>query len=125
MLEVVQGRVSDIIRTPSGVMVHGEFFSHLFYGVEGIKQFQVHQRKLSAIEIRLVMEEGRTISREWEMTIAQRIRDFVGDDLDISFSVVPEIPRLPSGKYRFVISDLEGEVCLAGIPKSGSFGILL
>lgn len=108
MLEVVRGRVSDIIRTPSGVMVHGEFFSHLFYGVEGIKQFQVHQRKLSAIEIRLVMEEGRTISREWEMMIAQRIRDFVRDDLDISFSVVPEIPRLPSGKYRFVVSDLEG-----------------
>jgi len=107
MLNDVQGRISDIIRTPRGVMVHGEFFSHLFYGTDGIRRFQVYQRRPSAIDIRLVVKEGKEISQEWEVAVAQRIRDFVGDDLEISFSVVPEIPRSPSGKYRFVISDLE------------------
>lgn len=107
MLKVVQGRISDVIRTPSGVMIHGEFFSHLFYATEEIKQFQVYQREPSKIEIRLVVKTGKEILPEWKAAVTQRIQDFVGDDLEISFSIVPEIPRLSSGKYRFIISDLE------------------
>lgn len=107
MIEVVKGRVSDVIRTPKGTMVHGEFFSHLFYGREEIRQFQVCQRSLSAIEIKLVLNPGQSFSEELKTEITNRICDFVGEKLDISFFVVSEIPRMPSGKYKFIISEID------------------
>jgi phenylacetate-CoA ligase len=36
-------RVSDNFVLPDGRVVHGEFFTHLMYGSEGIRTFQFHQ----------------------------------------------------------------------------------
>lgn len=107
IMEVIKGRISDNIRTAKGTVIHGEFFSHLFYGEEGIKAFQIYQRDFSAIEIRLVVDSKQVITDEWKSKITQRICNFVGEMLNISFVVVPEIPRSLSGKHRFIISEIK------------------
>src|SRR5207245_10519996 len=37
----LRGRVSDMLTTPDGTKVHGEYFSHLFYNTHSVLEFRV------------------------------------------------------------------------------------
>ena len=45
LLQEVTGRISDFFIDSKGGLVHGEYFTHLFYGIEGVEQFQLIQEK--------------------------------------------------------------------------------
>src|SRR5437667_8334130 len=51
-------RTSDNFLLPSGRVVHGEFFTHLMYGSEGISSFQFHQTALDSIVLWIVPGPG-------------------------------------------------------------------
>jgi phenylacetate-coenzyme A ligase PaaK-like adenylate-forming protein/glycosyltransferase involved in cell wall biosynthesis len=51
LMEVAAGRTADVIKAPSGKFLHGEFFTHLFYSIEGVRQFQVVQETLTTLVI--------------------------------------------------------------------------
>lgn len=55
MMEVVEGRTTDSITAPDGKLIHGEFFTHLFYRIEGVKKFQVVQESLADLVIKIQM----------------------------------------------------------------------
>jgi phenylacetate-CoA ligase len=46
LLKRVIGRTTDNFILKNGRIVHGEYFTHLFYGLEGIKEFQFVQEKI-------------------------------------------------------------------------------
>src|SRR5205814_2059025 len=58
VLERVYGRTSDFVTTPAGERVHGEWFTHLFYGVEGVHRFQVRQEGLLSLVVATVGPAG-------------------------------------------------------------------
>ena len=58
MMTSIQGRELDIIRTPDGRIVPGEFFPHLMKEVAAVQEFQVVQLKLDEIKIYLVPKCG-------------------------------------------------------------------
>jgi phenylacetate-CoA ligase len=107
------GRSSDLIRTPKGDIIHGEFFTHLFYGREGIDQFQVEQSSLNEIIVRYVPND------KWRITsineIERRIQDRVGGDVSVILEACDKIPISKSGKHRFTISKVDA---LEGLKKS-------
>ena len=49
LMDLNIGRVSDNFVLPGGRVVHGEFFTHLMYGSDGISSFQFHQTALDSI----------------------------------------------------------------------------
>lgn len=104
-IDKLLGRSTDLIRTKTGDMIHGEFFTHLFYGVNSIKQFQVHQKSLSEIKIRLV-PEGDGPDELFVTNLKQKICDRLGSCVNISVEICKEIPIPKSGKHRFTISDV-------------------
>ena len=53
VIENIRGRSHDLIVTPSGQYVHGEFFTHIFDHVEGVERFQIVQQKLDHILIKI------------------------------------------------------------------------
>jgi phenylacetate-CoA ligase len=97
----VQGRVGDFIRTPNGRMVHGEFFTHLFYGVEGVTRFQIQQPEPHRL---LILVQGNV-----ERGVLKRIREAAAEHFGspepdaVSVESVHEILPGPSGKHRFVL----------------------
>lgn len=103
MMERVEGRVSDIIVTPAGRLLHGEFFTHLFYGTSGVRQFQVEQRTVAELDVRMVADSDAA----YEAARA-RIADLIlrhGDaGFHLTFARVPHIPARRSGKYCFTLS---------------------
>ena len=116
-LKTIDGRSSDSIRTRDGKLIHGEYFTHLMYGVKGVKAFQFVQESLDRYVMRVASgEDGKGMrdetgklklgSGEWNSLIRD-IREVVGADADVRVEEVEDIPLLASGKRKFTLSLLE------------------
>jgi len=101
----VRGRVSDVIRSPHGRLIHGEFFTHLFYGLPGVRQFQVEQTAPDRLVIRLVA--GDDFTGAHRAAIESAVREHADAAFNIDWLPVSEIPPGPSGKFHFTISNIE------------------
>jgi phenylacetate-CoA ligase len=102
LMDAVKGRVVDIIVSPSGKLLHGEFFTHLFYKTQGVRQFQVIQETEQDLSIKIVPGEG--FSRETFCFLEQALHEYGDDRFVPHFETCDHIPLSASGKYRFVIS---------------------
>jgi phenylacetate-CoA ligase len=101
----VKGRSSDFIKTKSGKIIHGESFSHLFYGLSGIIKYQIIQESYENIHVIICSQEK--ISSEINDTINKKLKDIIGNDVNVTLEQVNEIKTTDSGKYRFAISEIE------------------
>ena len=105
LMRCIEGRAADFILTKSGRQVHGEYFTHLFYGLRGLKQFQFIQKTIDLIEIKIIKDSKWDISKEPE--IIQKIRNYMQDPrLIVNLFFVKKIQKSRSGKLRFTISEL-------------------
>jgi phenylacetate-coenzyme A ligase PaaK-like adenylate-forming protein len=104
LVERVRGRVSDIIRSPSGRLIHGEFFTHLFYEAPGVRRFQVRQTSADRLEVSVVGTEAFDDRARLEME--KVILAHADPAFRITWISVPEIAVAPSGKFRFTVSEL-------------------
>ena len=103
-LETIVGRTTDIFKTITGSSVDGEYFTHLFYFRENIRNFQVVQNQLDILTIKIV-KDGY-ISEETLNDIKQKIKIVMGDSCQVIFEFVDEIPKTLTGKYKYTISNL-------------------
>lgn len=101
LLEGIQGRSSDMI-VINGKYIHGEFFTHLFYGKLEIAQFQLIQEDERHLRL-LVVGREKQPQLDDILTAMQRK---VGGEVSIAVEFTDNIPPAPSGKYRFTISRL-------------------
>jgi phenylacetate-CoA ligase len=104
MLQNVLGRTSDFIVTPSGRLIHGEYFTHVFYGRPTIKQFQFVQESSTRYTVRIVRAQELTTSQLQD--IRQEITSVLGCNAEVRFEFPEHILPLPSGKFRFTISNI-------------------
>ncbi|MBN2563826.1 MAG: phenylacetate--CoA ligase family protein [Phycisphaerae bacterium] len=106
-LAPVIGRESDLIRTASGKLIHGEFFTHLLYGVRGVREFQFVQEDLHTYRLLLLARQDGVAERKscWR----SRILEAVGADASLTIEYVDRIPLTPSGKRKFTISKVQRE----------------
>ncbi|MHC3130101.1 MAG: phenylacetate--CoA ligase family protein [Candidatus Bathyarchaeota archaeon] len=101
----IEGRDSDIIRTLDGKYLMVQFFVVFFEYLEGVEQFQVIQRELDEIEIKIVKNDKFT-KKDME-NIGKAIKEGGGERLKVRFNFVDNIPLERSGKRRFVISEID------------------
>lgn len=104
LLRQVIGRVSDILVGENGKLVHGEFITHLFYGVPGIINFQVIQHSLSKLEL-IIHQDTKGPPPVFE-AIFNKIRDRLGAIEIVVNATNESFGRTSSGKHRFVISHI-------------------
>lgn len=106
-LERIVGRVSDVLVSPSGKYIHGEFFTHLFYKTEGVRQFQVIQEDRERLRIRIVFSDAAPSAREATIRFLDETILRYGDPgFRLEFETLERIEPSPSGKYRFTLSRL-------------------
>ncbi len=101
LLDKIEGRTTDMI-VINGQTIHGEYFTHLFYGKPEIKQFQVIQEDMATLRILVVFRDRRGNIDD----ILSKIRSKVGDRVKIILERVDHIPVTTTGKYRFTISKI-------------------
>lgn len=98
----VLGRTSDFLTAPSGERIHGEWFTHLFYGRSDVTRFQVRQRAPGEVDVLTV---GSATEASLAPVLAQ-MRARLGPRVRVAWRAVDEIPLTASGKHRFTISDV-------------------
>jgi phenylacetate-CoA ligase len=106
VLEAVVGRSCDTVRGKNGALVHGGYLGSLLYDKAWISRYQVIQKTLSCLVVRIVRSGSHYCQEELD-DIAAKIRLAVGHDTEIVFEFVDEIIPTISGKYRHIISEIE------------------
>jgi phenylacetate-CoA ligase len=104
-LREVVGRTSDNFLLADGRVVHGEYFTHLFYGRDGVEQFQFEQHTPLRYTLRIV--PAQRYRSEIARQLEREVRQMIGEQAELSIEVREEIPKTASGKYRFTISHVD------------------
>jgi len=104
LIAAVTGRTSDHFRTRQGRLIHGEYFTHLFYDRNEIRKFRVIQHDYDHIEV--LAESDDKIDDRTIGDITEKIRLVMGDRCEVSFKQVDQIPPSASGKHRYTVSEL-------------------
>ena len=100
LVERIMGRVEDVIVTPDG-----RFLSRLdfvFKGIANVEEAQLIQEDQNHIQVKIVPKVSYV--NQDTRKIHNNLRERLGDEIKIDFEFVDRIPRLPSGKFRYVIS---------------------
>lgn len=106
VISLTVARESDNFILANGQVVHGEFFTHLMYGAQGITQFQFHQTQTTEIVLRYTgSADSESADRSARLAAAEMSRHF-GDELVVVLERVDSIPLSKAGKHRFTISDV-------------------
>ncbi|MEW5748756.1 MAG: phenylacetate--CoA ligase family protein [Candidatus Thermoplasmatota archaeon] len=103
LLEEIKGREQEMLMTPEGAAVHGEFFTHIFWEVSGVKEFQVVQDAKDHLTVRVVPEKS------YDPKEMDKVRDYIrarSPGWKVDFQKVDAIDRTRGGKYRFVIREV-------------------
>ena len=102
-LASVVGRTSDLIVSPSGVLLHGLFFMRAFDKTP-VQRFRVDQETPSRLRIRVVAAAGYTDEVRERVTALILGRGDPG--FEVVWQVVDDIPLTASGKFRFTASQV-------------------
>ncbi|MEZ5399630.1 MAG: hypothetical protein R2729_08160 [Bryobacteraceae bacterium] len=111
-LSELTGRTSDNFVMSDGRLVHGEYFTHAFYGRAGIAQFQFVQESLDRFVLRIVPAAG--YRPEETDRIENEIRHALPPAAELRIELREQIPVAASGKYRFTISHVDAAAVVAG-----------
>jgi phenylacetate-CoA ligase len=98
------GRVRNMLTLPSGEQRWPHFGSVHFDEVAGIEQFQLVQKSLERIEMRLSAPVPPTARQE--AALRSILQTHLGHPFEISFVHMAEIPRGAGGKFEDFLSEL-------------------
>jgi phenylacetate-CoA ligase len=108
LLRKVTGRRLDVVQTPDGRRIPGEFFPHLMKDFAAVRQFQVVQSEPDQVQVRMVLtghsEGGGPASLE------QQIRQALGPTMRCAFVPVDDIPLTAAGKLQVVVNKCQARV---------------
>jgi len=100
-------RVSDNFVFPGGKVVHGEYFTHLMYGSEGVDSFQFHQTSLESITLWIVPGQGGEAGRREAIRKAiAEVERLAPGAVQVEVKETAQIPLSRAGKHRFTRSDV-------------------
>jgi len=102
LLSYVEGRQTDFLVTPSGRVLHALAIIYPIRETPGVAEFQVVQETVEQVAIRLVADDS--FSESACKTLIGKARLALGEEVSVKIERVSIIPRLPSGKFRYVIS---------------------
>ncbi len=108
VLERILGRQRNLFVRPDGERVFPEFYREMT-ALPSVRQFQLTQKTLKLIEVKLAATRPLTAAEE--DTVRRFLHDGLGYAFALNFVYVDDIPREPSGKYQ----DYRSEVS-AGSP---------
>lgn len=107
LLAPVQGRVTDLIRLPSGSVISGDYATTLFDAYPtAVYAFQVHQALDYSLTIRVVPGDDAVTTNRAIGAIACALKEKTYGEVPIKFEHVSRIEP-DRGKYRYIISELQ------------------
>jgi phenylacetate-CoA ligase len=108
LIESLEGRIADYVRTPEGEYISGISLTENFAMVlEGVKQMQIVQDELDHLLFRVVQGAGDQ-DVALRADINRLVQERFGSSMRHDVEYVDSIQSETSGKYRFCVSKLDG-----------------
>ncbi|PCI66331.1 MAG: hypothetical protein COB38_10270 [Gammaproteobacteria bacterium] len=105
LLGSVEGRSGDFFVKPDGSKIHGEYFTHLFYELPQVKQFQMIQQSLEQIDLKIVETSSQT-DHDYLEPIIFKTKAMLGEQVQVDVEILDEIKPTSTGKLLFTISKI-------------------
>jgi phenylacetate-CoA ligase len=105
LLESIDGRLLDVIVTPDGRKVPGEFFVYVMLYFPNVLRYQVVQDARDEVEVRVVPRSGELSAAERD-GITAKVAEKMGTSARIKIKVLRDIPLTRSGKRRVTVSNI-------------------
>lgn len=105
LMEIVEGRKEDFIRTQSGTLVHAAYLCYTLKD-DAVREFKMYQKSRDSLLVQIV--KSPRFTEESERALDARLRTALGDRIAIRFEYLESIPREVSGKLRYFVSEIEG-----------------
>jgi phenylacetate-coenzyme A ligase PaaK-like adenylate-forming protein len=102
IVERVDGRLEDYVVLQNGVRIGR--MDHIFKDMVNVREAQIHQKRRGEITIRVV--RGEAYGGDDEQALLRETVKRVGAETKITIEYLDALPRTPTGKLRFVVSDL-------------------
>jgi len=107
MLEPVRGRITDMLRFPSGLIVSGDGILAIFDPwPDAVRQFQLRQERDYSLTLRCVRGSDANADRIMRKVV-EEVRATARYEVPVRLELVDEI-RHDRGKQRIVVSDVPG-----------------
>jgi phenylacetate-CoA ligase len=104
VLKRILGRTRNMLKLPSGDLFWPSFIISKWAALGPIRQMQIVQKQVDALEVRMVVSRAMTPGEE--KRLASAMRQDLGAGARLSFDYRSEIPRSPEGKYEDFVSEL-------------------
>jgi phenylacetate-CoA ligase len=96
----INGRLQDMVVAPDGR--HLSSLEHAFFDAPGVQMSQIVQESTAGIEVRIVRAEN-FVAEDLEKVEA-RLREIIGTEMSVEFTLVDSIPAGENGKIPFIVS---------------------
>ncbi len=109
-MDLTIGRNRDCLSTSDGRRIYPGFVTRFLDGESWVRSFQFRQRRLNLIELSLEVSEGvnsNELINRLSLKLQPKVRDMMGNDVNLKINLVDFIERTTAGKHRFVINEVE------------------
>lgn len=103
VLKSVLGRTLGVIHRRDGSHIDGQFFTSLFFSVPGIEKFQLVQRSMTSLDLKII--KGNSFDPANLDNIVAQIKTNL-DGVDVNVIFTDDINHASSGKIMYVYSEL-------------------
>ena len=104
MLKRIVGRAHDYLHLPSGGRRRANLNVYQMAKIEAVLEYQIVQRSLDRIELRLVV--ARPLTADDLAQLRALAATGFGDEFQIDITVHDSLPRTAGGKLMAFVSDL-------------------
>ncbi|MBN3518827.1 phenylacetate--CoA ligase family protein [Algoriphagus lutimaris] len=106
LIDKIKGRVSDTIRTPSGISISGAYLTTIFDDyVHLVDGFQIIQHKDYSVSINCILSQGQSANNIGFAKIKNELLKKSNNELEINLKFYNSLIQ-DGGKLKFVISEL-------------------
>lgn len=109
-LKKILGRIGDMFETQDGHLIDPNFWCLAFRDgrpSRDVEKFQVVYKRVDCVRFRIVRAPG--YSAETEAYLRQFLAKNFPSRMQFEFEYVADIPPRPSGKYLFVVNEIESQ----------------
>jgi phenylacetate-CoA ligase len=107
-LKKILGRIGDVLKTKEGHLIEPSFWCIAFEGgrpSRDVDKYQVVYRRNDRMQIRIVPR--LSFSADTEAELRHFLEENLPSSLHFEFEYVSDIKPQPSGKYLFVVNEIE------------------
>lgn len=107
IVKEIQGRKLDYLYTPKGAKINGGNVANLFKNMpNALIRAQTIQNKIDQINILLEVDQNLYKSK-YDKLLQEEFKHKFGENTKLKILHVNEIPRETSGKFRFIINNVD------------------